>query len=388
MILAVLYLLPCFEALKIQQSEMKDLTLLDTITSAPGTTECSGWSWKEARYEKGDDSAWADYMCAAQVTGGTQAACRLTCESWWQQAINAYGFSDGNGPYVYQSGPTSDPWKYSRAHCAWTPNWGASCTSCFVRSDKQTIDSTHGCYRIDYAGSSWRAEGLSQFCAHTEMGGDPHVTNLKGENFDILQVGVFKMLSISESLSVERIPGDVPKNLLQLDIEIDRVGQECSEAYIRKVSITGEWVSEMYSGAKLLEVRATSKMIEVSLDGQWTSVKNETGLMNISGGRISSASPKYAGIHLKEIAVNIDIDNYNKKQNHDYQAKVRDLGWSFLNLQFIGLKDLYQEKSKKIEGLLAEDDYTSVAKIPEDCEQFYESSSTTPFLSSVKYYHH
>jgi len=205
-----------------------------------------------------------------------------------------------------------------------------------------------------------------------ETGGDPHVTNIKGESFDILQTGSFPMLSLlpAKPTPSERGP------FLHVDASISRTAKGCSEAYIQNATLSGTWITDM--GYNLIEVRAKPSSLEVAIDGIWQNVSTITSV------GFSSPSPQVLAIKIRKITIKIDILNYSNKRSSKYQAKVHKLGWSYLNMRFKGLYSLSSE-FVDIRGLLGYDDHTSAATLPEICKKsaFARRTPTLPFLSSV-----
>jgi len=65
--------------------------------------------------------------------------------------------------------------------------------------------------------------------------GDPHLTNIHGQRFDVLQPGVHVLL---------HIPMFATKETTKLKIEAlaARFGADCSEMYFTEVNVTGGWM--------------------------------------------------------------------------------------------------------------------------------------------------
>jgi len=423
------------DALRISNSGGKEYERTDSEVNA-----CSDWAWTANELVSfAGTSAFSTYGCAVvggevnfdapgckyteddMVTGTyfganadtptawNLATCRTHCEAHWQTNINNY-FKDGEGPYNYE---TSSVYRgfcnYLRYYTgASLTEYGSTCNSMFLYDNTQTMGTNYGLVTATVTPDDYyyyATAPLSHNCATSDMGGDPHIVNLKGESFDILQTGNFLMLSIADISGQER-------NLLRAEIEISRVGETCSEAYIQKLTLLGPWVSEFY-GQERIEIRAQPEFIEIRLNDTWRPVhKLVEELAEIRNdpkqdqrraskkradrynkmrphrrskfGMLRSFSQTYATVMIKNLAINIDIDNWNKSAKHDYQEKVRKLGWSFLNIQFFGIKALKENKGVALKGLLYEDDHSSVEKLPEDCKQFREADAMfTPFLSGL-----
>lgn len=207
------------------------------------------------------------------------------------------------------------------------------------------------------------------------LGGDPHVTNIKGESFDILQAGTFPILSL---LSKKSNPTNATKSpLLHVDVSITRTSHECGEAYIENATLFGAWVTDM--GYDTVQVRAKPSFIEAAIDGNWQVASN------ITSAGFKSPSPRVLKLKIQGVTVKIDILNYFDKKGSEYQARVHELGWSFLNMKFQGLQGIAFNKGVNIRGLLGYDDYTAAATPPEGCKgsSLLEGAASPSFLSSV-----
>merc|ERR1719356_974370 len=70
--------------------------------------------------------------------------------------------------------------------------------------------------------------------------GDPHLQNVHGERFDLMQPGKHLLI---------RIPRKSSENaLLRVDAEAQRLGGECAELYFQELNITGAWASSKQAG--------------------------------------------------------------------------------------------------------------------------------------------
>jgi len=214
---------------------------------------------------------------------------------------------------------------------------------------------------------------MDHTCATTNLGGDPHVTNIKGESFDILQAGTFKMLSLQS-----RAPAST-EIFLEVNTKISRLGEECSEAYIEQISLSGSWLSKM--GYNLVEIRGKPNFIEIGLNGKWYSAHSPRFTPNFTHFRAST--PKLIQIQLHAIAINVDILNFKKKSSRDYQASANKLGWSFLNMEFFGLKRFIKKNPAEAQGLLGNEDHKNAARAPPGCTKFLEDQDAMPFLSHI-----
>jgi len=65
--------------------------------------------------------------------------------------------------------------------------------------------------------------------------GDPHMVNVRGQRFDLMQPGVHALLH----LPMQARPSNV---LLRVDADAQQVGGACADTYFMSVNITGKWV--------------------------------------------------------------------------------------------------------------------------------------------------
>ena len=64
--------------------------------------------------------------------------------------------------------------------------------------------------------------------------GDPHLTNLYGQRFDVLQEGMYVFAH------VPRLARPV-NTLLKIEADVQRLGDTCADLYIQAVNVTGAW---------------------------------------------------------------------------------------------------------------------------------------------------
>lgn len=67
--------------------------------------------------------------------------------------------------------------------------------------------------------------------------GDPHLSNVAGERFDIYQPGTFVLLQ------VPRRPEGAAPTLLRVEADAKRMGDACS-VYFQAINITGKWTNQ------------------------------------------------------------------------------------------------------------------------------------------------
>ncbi|CAK0885325.1 unnamed protein product [Prorocentrum cordatum] len=72
--------------------------------------------------------------------------------------------------------------------------------------------------------------------------GDPHLTNVHGQRFDVLQPGIHTLLQ------VPRGPIDTERVLVRVDAEAVRMGGMCSDIFFQSLNISGSWVDQQMGG--------------------------------------------------------------------------------------------------------------------------------------------
>jgi len=72
--------------------------------------------------------------------------------------------------------------------------------------------------------------------------GDPHLQNIHGERFDLLQSGKHVLINIPRK---ERRASRV---LLRVDAEAQRLGGQCADIYFQELNITGAWAEVKQTG--------------------------------------------------------------------------------------------------------------------------------------------
>lgn len=308
-------------------------------------------------------------------TANSQALCKAGCEASWRQSILDGGFNTGTNSY--QSSLFGFPGQMSRGCCAY--NAGTDeCTAHWMSDINQDIEEGEDQYGIfaefQIANADLSAFILTESCANPTLGGDPHVTNVKGQSFDILKAGTFSVLSFHSSNWFQN-------TLLDAKIFISRVNEKCSEAYIQNLTLSGDWVKNM--GHNLVQIGASYSSIEVGFDGKWQSAKH------IKSKRFSAYDDKTLLIELEQnLTITVDILGHGwkleddgwkyKKINSDAQENVHKLGWSFLNLRFNGVEQLIKNvHGINYKGLLVDDDYREVSIPPPECKSFAKESVAT-----------
>lgn len=353
----------------------------DSTGDNPAEAQAVGWTWQTA------SSIRDSRTYSGSVGVMTLDQCRSNCEARWQIQMTDNGFTDG-GQYSYHwtgNRRRSDNFRYRAACWRWRMSSGtANCYSYFIKNKHSPIQENFGYRRMQYEPGAHHAKDvayMSRACAIDNMGGDPHVVNMKGESFDILDLGVFNMLSILEPLSIS----SEQRVLLNIDIEISRVGSDCSQAYIQKLIMYGPHILDFYKHEHM-EVRARPTL-EIKLNNNsWTPISAYYNSSDSSGFQALQADaeyPDYLTLLVPGMAINVDIGNWNKAATYDAQAITRKEGWSFLNIQLFGAKLMRKKGKVVMKGLLVEDDHSRFKGISNNCESFFEGKKTTTFLSGT-----
>jgi len=70
--------------------------------------------------------------------------------------------------------------------------------------------------------------------------GDPHLQNIHGERFDVMQPGKHILLNIPRKQRLDKV-------LLRVDAEVRRLGGQCADMYFQELNITGKWVKAKHN---------------------------------------------------------------------------------------------------------------------------------------------
>jgi hypothetical protein len=71
--------------------------------------------------------------------------------------------------------------------------------------------------------------------------GDPHMANMRGERFDIMQAGAHVLVRIPRGAVAET-------SLLAAEAYAERSGLACTELYFKALNLTGKWADELNRG--------------------------------------------------------------------------------------------------------------------------------------------
>jgi hypothetical protein len=180
--------------------------------------------------------------------------------------------------------------------------------------------------------------------------GDPHLKNIKGEDFDVMQEGQMLLLETPRHSTAENLN-------FAIHADIDRLGaMACGPTYITSLYVAGAWLGE--------DVEFHSGHI---MDKAGVHEKHAFGL-RLARKRISHISfvEKYGG--KKDFPSGAVLRSVHR----GFKLKVRSLDLFvsqpkrpriFLDMQIKGLDTLEGE----VGGLLGIDDHSEAEKLPEEC---------------------
>lgn len=182
--------------------------------------------------------------------------------------------------------------------------------------------------------------------------GDPHLRNMQGEDFDVMQEG--------NMLLVETPRHSSPSTLdFALRANIERLGAApCGPTYITSVDIEGRWVGDSIH-IKAGKYEQTPKVQDRHafairlLEGEWCShakyADDYGGYLELSSGAV---------VQTKDRAFVLKVKGLNIVVSQPKRPRV------FLDVQIKGLETLQGE----IGGLLGIDDHSEAEALPAECQ--------------------
>jgi len=205
------------------------------------------------------------------------------------------------------------------------------------------------------SGGSNTGSGGTQGGSGSAAKGDPHLMNIKGEAFDVMQTGDMMLLEIPR--------GSSPATLdLALRADIERLGAvSCGPTFITSASIAGRWIGvplEIRSGPILEQGRPQPKhTFGIRFDGKdWLPHVATEKTMRLSKDATLEASDRMFLFQVRGLDIAVS------------QPKRPRI---FLDIQVKGIGKLQTE----IGGLLGIDDHSSVEEMPSGCEMSASSLS-------------
>jgi hypothetical protein len=93
---------------------------------------------------------------------------------------------------------------------------------------------------IAAAGAGMSVAGMSVAGGVAAIG-DPHLTNVYGQRFDLMRPGQYVLIHIPRGAPVEN-------TLLRVEADARRLGGACADLYFQEMNVTGAWVNAQYAG--------------------------------------------------------------------------------------------------------------------------------------------
>jgi len=116
--------------------------------------------------------------------------------------------------------------------------------------------------------------------------GDPHLQNILGERFDLMQAGRHVLVQIPRGARTEG-------TLLRVEAEAQRLGELCADMYFQELNLTGKWAEAKQAGG--LRYRAAEPVTE---DPKWV----QFGMVDlkVAHGRTLEGT-RYLNIYVKHL---------------------------------------------------------------------------------------
>jgi len=292
----------------------------------------------------------ADLTSLGARAGGSEA-------SWAGPKLQMTVYRWRNG--TASSGISLEYWDLEKSdtssfNCAAT-EWQTKCTHAFSKPMTQlsTDDWLPGdILLLEEPPANW-APAASSGKSGSAAKGDPHLMNIKGEAFDVMQTGNMKLLEIPR--------GSSPATLdLALHADIERLGMvSCGPTFITSASITGRWMGvpvEIRSGP-IVNMGTKKHTFAIRVDGTaWLPHTEMKTTLELSKDATITAQSRMFLFQVRGLDIAV---------SQPKRPRV------FLDIQVKGLGNLKTE----IGGLLGIDDHSSVAALPSACEMSASSLS-------------
>ena len=136
--------------------------------------------------------------------------------------------------------------------------------------------------------------------------GDPHLQNVLGERFDLMQAGRHVLVQIPRGARTEG-------TLLRVEAEAQRLGELCADMYFQELNLTGKWAEEKQAGG--LQYRAA---VYVTKDPKW--VRFGRVDLKVAHGRTLQGI-RYLNVYLKHLNhAGFSVGGLLGEDSHDKEA--------------------------------------------------------------------
>lgn len=195
--------------------------------------------------------------------------------------------------------------------------------------------------------------------------GDPKMTNLAGQNFDLRSVGNFSFLNIANSSNA---------SLLSLHATIEKAGEssgahakfsKCA-TYVTSATLSGEWVIDpvkiKIGRRSITSLRQLAGVLQTKTSGRWINSTQHGHSLDLKGGNTLQMTPKFATLHIKGITITATLRLHHPRSGKQVSSSY----FPFFDLQIKGLKAL-KTKNLHVGGLLGYDDHRAFTFPPSEC---------------------
>jgi hypothetical protein len=316
-------------SLAIDTTLQSDVQLLQTIAGQPpriaGQSDVNA-SMQYYQFEIG--------VNIAQAAGGSDviATRKQEAENMIQHMIpvantrvqavlfSSYAFPPGEAR-IMNAGGAPVVYVFIQAMCfgaSWQSVQGA--LESLLLTDFQTLTGWSEGYPYSVTLGESGSETISNSALNTGNAvGDPHLQNLHGERFDLMQPGEHVLVHIPRRESFEN-------TLLHVQAVAQNVGGLCTDTYFTRINVTGKWPSALRPG----------------------------GFIFLADDPDSGAQSKWMNFHGLSNGLQIKVVHGRTQQG------VRYLNFYIKHLDRVGFP---------IGGLLGEDDHEEASTPPRACEQ-------------------
>jgi len=150
--------------------------------------------------------------------------------------------------------------------------------------------------------------------------GDPHLQNVRGQHFDLMQPGKHALLHIPRGAVADAI-------LLEVSAEAQQVGAQCADMYFQELNITGAWVEIQHAGGFRFEAN------DGICNGKSRQLKIGTLSLKVVYG-CTTESIGYLNLYVKHIGrVGLAVGGLLGEDDHEAEATpMRECGHRLLLL--------------------------------------------------------